>query len=154
MNHFEGTATAHMAARPMDVFRLVTDLDRLPEWNHCIAAVLDTPAALVPGSEWTVRMDVPIIGHWRSRSTLAQLDPDRLVFSYTSKRVDNNPTHGNWTWQVTPVDDGTRVDVRWEGHPKTLVRKVVAAPIRSRQLHREVAHSLQTLAGLAILRPA
>ena len=154
MNHFEGTATAHITAKPIDVFGLVTDLDRLPEWNRRIAAVLDTPAALVPGSEWTVRMHVPIVGRWKSRSTLAQFDPDRLLFAYTSKRVDNNPTDGTWTWQLTPVDDGTRVDVCWEGHPRTFVRKVVAAPIRSRQLHDEVAHSLQTLTELAVARPA
>jgi hypothetical protein len=36
------------------VFDLITDFDRLPEWNRAVKRILDRPAALAPGAEWVV----------------------------------------------------------------------------------------------------
>jgi hypothetical protein len=66
--------------------------------------------------------------------------------------VDNNPTYMLWRWQLAQRDGGTHVEVHWEGHPATFFRKVVAAPIRSRQLRREVAESLDAVGRLAVAR--
>jgi uncharacterized protein YndB with AHSA1/START domain len=148
MNEFEGSATFDMAAAPADVFAVITDAQRLPEWNRCIAALIDAPPSLDVGSQWIVQMHVPRFGRWKSISTVDDLQPETLNFSYRSKRVDNNPTDALWHWQLTPIDAGTRVDVSWEGHPRTFVRKMLAAPVRSRQLPNEVDASLHSLAEL------
>jgi uncharacterized protein YndB with AHSA1/START domain len=44
--------------RPADeIFALLTDTGRLPEWNARIRRMLE-PAPLAPGAEWVVQMQV------------------------------------------------------------------------------------------------
>src|SRR5262249_45790325 len=46
MREFHGRATARMAATPDAIFGLITDLDRLAEWNGAIEALVRRPADL------------------------------------------------------------------------------------------------------------
>ena len=50
------STTATTDADPDDVFGLLTDIDRLAEWNHIITRVLHRPTDLAPGAEWVVEM--------------------------------------------------------------------------------------------------
>ena len=59
MPEFHGSATTRVSARPDEVFDLITDLDRLPEWNACIESVVTRPPALEIGAEWVVKIHVP-----------------------------------------------------------------------------------------------
>jgi len=57
--------TATVDADPDDVFGLLTDIDRLAEWNDIITRVLHRPTDLAPGAEWVVEMHAmgqPITG--------------------------------------------------------------------------------------------
>ena len=49
-----GSAAATVGAPPDRVFRLITDVSRLPEWNAIMTEVVDAPAELIEGSEWVV----------------------------------------------------------------------------------------------------
>jgi hypothetical protein len=138
---FHGSADAHVDADPRDVFARLIDLDRLPEWNDAIEAVLETPAALVEDSEWMIRMHA-MGTRWDSRSHVLELDRDELRFVHRSMSDDGNPSYIIWSWTVTPEGAGARVNVQWAGHPKTFWRRVLLARIRSRVLRREVWSSM------------
>ena len=43
MPEFDESAIGRVAAQPDEVFDLITDIDRLPDWNACIEKV---PASL------------------------------------------------------------------------------------------------------------
>lgn len=148
MKQFDGTASIDIATAPQAVFDLITDLERLPDWNGSIAATLTRPAALTPGETWTVQIQVPKLGGWRSVSTLERYDPQARRFDHTSGPDNGNPSDVAWRWHVAPTPLGSRLTVTWEGHPRTFGIKYLAAPIRSRQLHREVAASLDALRRL------
>ncbi|MFF2502692.1 SRPBCC family protein [Streptomyces sp. NPDC058067] len=144
-----GALSASFRAPPDDVFALVTDLDRLPEWNRAVTEVLDRPAALAPGAEWVVRVRPAGLPSWRSRSWLEELDPQRRVFRHRSKADDKNPSHAEWLWQVDEEPEGSRLTVSWELHPMTAGRKFLAAPLRGRMLvTSEVPDSLAALARM------
>ena len=143
-----------VSAPPETVFDLVTALDRLPEWNANMTAVVERPPVLGPGTEWVVEFRA--MGQtWRSRSRLEELDPARRVFRYRSGTDDGNPSFAVWNWEVADADEpgASSVTVSWELHPATFWRKVLLARVRHRQLRRvEVPASIVALA--AVLTPA
>ena len=142
-----GTAAATVSSPASDVFGLLTDIDRLPEWNRIIVKVVERPETLSPGSEWVVQLKA-MGNSWPSRSTIEEYDPHRYVFAYRSCTDDGNPSYARWRWTVEPAaDGGSRVSVSWELHPKTFWRRALLVRIRNRQLQREVPASIQSLAG-------
>lgn len=144
--------TSKVAAPPGTVFDLITDLDRLPEWNANMTAIVDRRPTLTTGTEWVVEFHA--LGQtWRSRSRLETLDPERRVFAYRSRTDDGNPSYAAWEWQVHESGNDALVTVAWELHPATFWRKVLLGPVRHRQLrHAEVPASIAALASM--LTPA
>jgi uncharacterized protein YndB with AHSA1/START domain len=141
-----GTAVASVFSPASDVFGLLTDIDRLPEWNRIITKVVERPETLSPGGEWVVQLKA-MGNSWVSRSTAEEYDPRRYVFAYRSRADDGNPSWARWRWTVEPEADGrSRVTVSWELHPKTFWRRALLVRIRSRQLQREVPASIDSLA--------
>jgi uncharacterized protein YndB with AHSA1/START domain len=140
-----GSATATLAAAPDAAFALLTDVDRLPEWNAIMAGVVERPEALVSGAQWVVEFRA--LGQsWRSRSQLEELDPARRLFVYRSGTDDGNPSYARWRWAVEDAGDGrSRVTASWDLHPATFWRRWLLAPVRSRQLQREVPASIAAL---------
>lgn len=140
--------TRRIEADPDAVFRTVTDLSGLPEWNHAIARVLEMPGELTTGSEWVV--EVRALGRrWPSRSRLEELDPQTRRFAYRSGTDDGNPSFATWTWTVTEAPGGCEVEVTWRVHPRTFWRRVLFARVREAQLRRhEVPASLVALGAL------
>jgi uncharacterized protein YndB with AHSA1/START domain len=59
MDEFHGRASVRVNASPQAVFALITDVNRLPEWNAAIEAVVERPSALAEGVEWTIKMHPP-----------------------------------------------------------------------------------------------
>jgi uncharacterized protein YndB with AHSA1/START domain len=146
MPEFHGSATTRVTARPDEVFDLITDIDRLPEWNACIESVVEEPPSLVAGTEWVVKMHVSGMPRWDSRSELVELDREARRFAYRSQSDDGNPSFIIWTWEVSASDSGSDVTVRWDGHPQTFWRRVLFSRIRHHQLDKEVPSSLVALA--------
>jgi hypothetical protein len=130
------------------VFALVTDLDRLPEWNAIITQVVERPATLGPDAEWVVELKA-MGNRWRSRSRLLELDAGTRRFAYRSQTDDGNPSYGEWTWTIAEDPAGSKVTVSWELHPATFWRRTLFARIRHRQLNGEVRASLPALARCA-----
>lgn len=148
LTEFRGRATAVIDATPNEVFAAITAIDRLPEWNTCIAEVLKAPGnALAEGVEWTVQMAISRPpAKWPSRSRLLTYDPAELVFEHISQSDDGNPTYVHWRWSVAPNPGGARITVEWTGHPKTFWRRLLFARIRRKQLQAEASASLHALA--------
>ena len=131
-------------AAPDATFRLITDIDRLPEWNRAIERVVEPAPDLTPGTEWLVMH--PSRGMtWQSRSRVEEIDKDVRRFRYRTWNADGNPSYADWKWEVVPLDSMAQVSVSWDVYLKTLDRKLLAGPIRRGQLRKEVAESLRAL---------
>ena len=70
---------------------------------------------------------------------------DARRFTYRTWNADGNPSYADWKWEVVPLDSNAHVTVSWDVYLKTLDRKLLAGPIRQRQLRKEVAASLLAL---------
>jgi uncharacterized protein YndB with AHSA1/START domain len=147
LNEFVGKASQHIEAPADEVFRYITDLDRLPEWNANIPAIVERAnGPLAKDVEWVVRINA-LGTHWHSRSRVVTYDPDCYRFEHFTQSDDGNPSYANWRWQVTPSGDGTsRLDVSYDVHPRTFWRRALFAKIRRHQLPEEVSTSLATIA--------
>jgi uncharacterized protein YndB with AHSA1/START domain len=139
-----GSVTTGVHASADDVFHLITDIGRLPEWNAVITRVVEPLADLVPDREWVVELR-SLGNSWRSRSVVLEYDATSRRFSYRSRTDDGNPSYGDWTWKVDPDADGSRVTVSWDLHPRTFWRRTLLVRIRNRQLRGEVRKSLQSV---------
>jgi uncharacterized protein YndB with AHSA1/START domain len=145
MQEIHGTASGRVTAAPDAVFRLITDVDRLPDWNRAIERVVEGAPELAPGTEWVVKMHPSRGMTWQSRSRVEEIDIDAGRFLYRTWNADGNPSYSDWKWEVVPFDSGAQVTVSWDVYLKTLDRKLVAGPIRQRQLRKEIAASLLAL---------
>jgi uncharacterized protein YndB with AHSA1/START domain len=137
-----GSVGGHVDASPDAMFDLITDIDRLPEWNEHIDHIVARPSELTDGAEWVVEMRA-MGTHWDSRSRVLELDRDRHRFVHRTQTDDGNPSYAIWTWELAPAGGGTDVSIRWELNPKTFFRKALAARMRHRQLKHEVATSIR-----------
>ncbi|HEY3650520.1 MAG TPA: SRPBCC family protein, partial [Streptosporangiaceae bacterium] len=120
LTEFGGSVSADVDAPADDVFALLTETGRLPEWNTRIRRVLEpAPPPLAPGAEWVVQMQVAG-ARWPSRSTAVTHDPGRHLFEHTSRSDDGNPARALWRWQVTPIPgQRSRIEVSWHVSPRT-----------------------------------
>jgi uncharacterized protein YndB with AHSA1/START domain len=119
MKQIHGTATARLDVPAEKVFDLITDVDRLPDWNAAIEAVEQRPAALCNGAESRVVMHPPRMPRWKSVSSVQLIDPTNLHFEYETRYADGNPSYVRWTWEVEPDDGGAIVTVRWDVYLET-----------------------------------
>jgi uncharacterized protein YndB with AHSA1/START domain len=146
LREFHGHASLVIDADPKVVFAAVTQVERLPEWNKRIAAVIRQPdASLAEGAEWVVQMSVSG-AKWLSRSRVVRFDAEHLLFEYTTQTDDGNPSFALWRWTVDPMDEGAKVRVEWAAYPKTFWRQLLFAKLRRRQLRDEAPASLNALA--------
>jgi uncharacterized protein YndB with AHSA1/START domain len=80
---------------PNEVFALLTDLARLPEWNVIMTGVVERPESLAPGAEWVVELKA--MGKtWWSRSRVQEFDAAQRVIAYRSRTDDGNPSYAIW----------------------------------------------------------
>ena len=149
MREIHGSASDRVDADVDAVFRLITDVGRLPEWNGAIECVVERPSELTAGAEWIVKMHPNRMMSWQSRSTVEDIDRDRHRFSYRTVNADGNPSYTDWKWEITPLETGADVSVTWDVHLETIDRRLLAGPIRQRQLRKEVAASLHAIEAAA-----
>jgi uncharacterized protein YndB with AHSA1/START domain len=145
MQEIHGSAVGSVNAAPDATFRLITDIDRLPEWNRAIERVIEPASDLTPGIEWVVKMHPSRGMTWQSRSRVEEIDTDVRRFIYRTWNADGNPSFADWKWEVVSLDSMAQVNVSWDVYLKTLDRRLLAGPIRQRQLRKEVAESLRAL---------
>ena len=147
MKEFHGSASARVDAPPEAVYDLITDIDRLPEWNAAIEAVVERPPALADGAEWTIKMHPPHVPSWGSVSRVEVIDRANLRFTYETRNADGNPSYTRWAWLVVGAENYAEVSVSWDVYLKTLDRRILAGPLRKRQLEREVSTSLVAMSN-------
>ncbi len=147
------TATRLISADSDEVFRILTEPRRLPEWNHAIVRLVEAPESLAPGRQWVVELSA--LGQsWPSRSTVVELETSARRFTYRSQTDDGNPSYADWSWQVEDTTGGCAVTVSLALHPLTFWRRMLLAKVRGRQLRRhELPESLSALASLATTLP-
>lgn len=139
------SASRMIDASADEVFRFITDLSRLPEWNTAITAVIDRPDRIKVGDQWIVEMSA-LGQRWHSRSEVEVFDQIDRCFAYRSATDDGNPSYALWTWVVVEHAEGAVVTVAGELHPRTFWRRALLVHIRSRQLARtELPESLAAL---------
>jgi len=141
------SVTAHVAASPEAVFDLVTDLQRLPEWNRGITELVEAPGRLEEGAVSQVRIHA--MGQsWVSKSTASALDKGTLHFAYRSQSDDGNPSYADWAWRIESEDDGARATVTVNLVPITFWRRYLFVRIRRPGLRKEMSESLAALTAL------
>jgi hypothetical protein len=140
------SATTRVDAPPAVVFARLTDILRLPDWNHAITEVLEKPTQLVPGAVWKVRLHA--LGQsWVSRSTLDELDDAHRRFRHRSQTDDGNSSYADWDWSVEPEGDGAQVTATVVLHPITFWRKYLLVHLRRPVLRKEMHASLAALSA-------
>ena len=145
-----GSVCEVVPASAEELFAVVTDVERLPEWNEIIQRVVEAPGKLTNGAEWVV--EIKAFGQrWRSRSQVIECDAHARRFVYRTQTDDGNPSFAIWTWQIEADPAGSRVTVRWELRPKTFWRRVLLGRIRNHQLRKEVRASIPASAGVVRL---
>jgi hypothetical protein len=149
MREIHDSAEIAVVGDPRSLFDIVTDVERLPEWNGAIEKVIDRPPVLTPGATWTVQMHPVRLMRWRSVSTVETIDQERMRFAYRTVNADGNPSYAWWQWEVTSQGARATVAVSWDVSLETLDRRLVGGPLRRRQLRREVAASLGAMSQLA-----
>jgi uncharacterized protein YndB with AHSA1/START domain len=147
MDEIHGRASLRVGVTPEAIFDLITDVDRLPEWNVAIETVLERPPELAEGVEWTVRMHPPRTPTWTSISRVEELDRGRGRFAYETRNGDGNPSYTKWAWEITGAGGGAEVTVTWDVYLKTVDRRFFGGPLRKRQLAHEVPNSLTAMAS-------
>jgi uncharacterized protein YndB with AHSA1/START domain len=145
MREFHGSASAFVAATPETVFDVITDIERLSDWNQAIESVPERPELLDVGAQWVVVTHRPHRRRRNSRSSVEELDHHRRRFTYRTRTDDSNPSFVIWMWDVVAVGGGALVTVTWDAHLRTLVRRLIGARLRRQALEREVAASLSCL---------
>ena len=142
VTEFHGTETIQLSASAPDVFDLLVDVDRLPEWNAHVHHVIERPERpLSPGVEWVIQMRA-MGGRWPSRSHALSVDRTALSFEHRSCSDDGNPSFALWSWRVSPSDHGSRLTVSWSANPRSFWRKLLIARARRPLLADEVRASL------------
>lgn len=145
LTEFHGTQTVRLSAPACDVFALLVDVDRLPEWNAHVHHVIQRPdRPLAEGVEWVIQMRA-MGTRWPSRARALTVDRAALTFEHRSCSDDGNPSYGLWAWQVTPTEDGSTLTMTWAIHPKSFWRKLLLARVRRPVLADEVKASLAGL---------
>jgi hypothetical protein len=138
--------TTQVDASPALVFARLTDIARLPEWNHAITEVVEQPSQLALGAVWKVRLHA--LGQsWVSKSTLIELDESQRRFCYRSQTDDGNRSYADWEWKVQPDGGGAQVAVAVELHPLTFWRRYLFVHVRRPALRKEMRASLTALSA-------
>jgi len=113
------------------VFSYVTDAKNMPEWLPGMVEVTDivrTDQGVGSHYRWTYKMmGIPFHGE---NKTLEYLPNERLV-------LENTGIPSTWTWQFTPQDGGTRIDLAVEYSIPVPVLGKMAERIVTRQNERE-----------------
>jgi hypothetical protein len=155
VDEFHGSASVVLDAAAEQVFAVLTDVMRLPDWNEHIHHVIEpADGPLVEDTEWVIQMRA-MGTRWPSRSHATVVDPDAGRFEHTTRSDDGNPSYAMWSWQVRPDGPGSELTVSWAVYPRSFWRRALLARLRRPVLEAEVRASLAGLNDyLGALQPA
>jgi len=114
----------HSSMNPSEVMGVLTDFSpsRVEEWPSIDAEHFEVHER---GDTWAEVTEGNSSSFERARY---EWDPSANRVTVTTR--DSTPFGpGGWVFQMTPQDDGTRVDVRLERHPSSAKAKVMSSII-------------------------
>jgi carbon monoxide dehydrogenase subunit G len=124
-------ASVEIAAPPAEVFAVLADVRRLPEWQSgCSAVTLESDGPVAAGSRF--RQRVTFAGkQGEQRVEVEELERDRVL----TLRILSGPLPVRARHVLEPVGSGTRLSVVMEGDLGPLGR--VAGPLVRRAAERQ-----------------
>jgi uncharacterized protein YndB with AHSA1/START domain len=158
VDEFHGRAEVLLDAPFDQVFAVLTDIARLPEWNAKVHHVIEFPVGpVVEDTEWVIQMRA-MGTRWPSRSHATVVDPSMGRFEHTTHTDDGNPSPTLWSWEVRPRAGGSELTVTWTVCLRTFWRRVLLSHLRKPRIDAEVRASLAGLnsyiCSLHAIKPA
>ncbi|HWJ82225.1 MAG TPA: SRPBCC family protein [Nocardioides sp.] len=96
-------AEAVVAAPPEQVWALLTDFSRMPEWSPELLRMVPLKRGGLRAGQWYLGINRRKAVVWPTRSVVAAVEaPRRLVW-------DTRSSGAQWIWELEPADGGTRV---------------------------------------------
>lgn len=93
-------AETTIAAPPEQVWRLLTDFDRMPEWSPELVKMVPLKPGGLRDGQWYLGINRRKAVVWPTRSVIAELVPGRLV------AWDTTSSGARWIWELEGVGDG------------------------------------------------
>lgn len=98
----EARLTVRLGKPPAEVWTVISDFARLPEWNKAVTQVARQPDR-EGKAVWTENYD----GFHATVVSAVVEPPTRLV----REILPEGPFHGSWTWELAPDGVGTRLTI-------------------------------------------
>lgn len=96
-------AEATVAAPPEQVWALLTDLDRMPEWSPELLRMVPLKPGGLRVGQWYLGLNRRKAVVWPTRNVVAELEPGRVL------AWDTKSSGARWIWEVSADPAGTRV---------------------------------------------
>lgn len=133
-------AEAVLAASPEQVWSVLTDLARMPDWSPELVAMVPLKRGGLRVGQWYLGVNRRKAFVWPTRNVLAVLEPGRVL------AWDTTSSGARWIWELEVADGGTRV-VHRRPVPRDVTRlSRLVAPLL---LGGSVEHADELEAGMA-----
>ena len=96
-------AEATVDAPPEQVWDLLTDLDRMPEWSPELLRMLPLKRGGLRKGQWYLGINRRKAVVWPTRSVVAVLEPGRTL------AWDTKTSGARWIWELAPAGESTQV---------------------------------------------
>lgn len=133
-------AEAVVAAPPAEVWALLTDFSRMPDWSPELVRMVPLKRGGLRVGQWYLGINRRRAVVWPSRNVVALLEPGRQV------AWDTTTSGARWIWELEPAAGGTRVVHRRPVPRRTTRVSRLFAPIA---LGGNAGHADELEAGMA-----
>jgi uncharacterized protein YndB with AHSA1/START domain len=96
-------AETTIAASPQAVWRVLSDVRRMPELSPEVVRMIPLKRGGLRPGQWYLGVNRRKVVLWPTRSVVAEVVPGRSV------AWDTRSSGARWIWELTPAGDGTRV---------------------------------------------
>ena len=96
-------AEAYVEAPPAQVWAVLTDFSRMPDWSPELVRMVPLKGGGLRVGQWYLGINRRKAVVWPTRSVVAQVEPGRVL------TWDTTSSGARWIWELTPDGAGTRV---------------------------------------------
>ncbi|MEP9361759.1 SRPBCC family protein [Nocardioides sp. CN2-186] len=134
-------AEATVGAPPDQVWALLTDFDRMPDWSPELVRMLPLKRGGLRVGQWYLGINRRKAAVWPTRSVVAIVEPGRCV------AWDTTSSGARWIWELEPGADGRTHVVHTRPVPRRITRmSKIFAPLA---LGGSAEHADELEAGMA-----
>jgi uncharacterized protein YndB with AHSA1/START domain len=145
-----GSQEVIIAADPVQVWGMISDVTRTPEWSPDVirSAWIKPWEGPAVGAAFESLNRMPLVGRWRSRSTVTEAEPGRRFAFAVGANADDPNTM--WTWDLEPTPEGVRVRLSYDmRHEPWIVLTYYRLTNRADRVRRSVRCTLDRLKAAA-----